>query len=1023
MHAVLSNCLELLFDKLSERMEKSRPLKPLLVFSSKGLSKQFIGRMARIGVPMAPVCLSLDEFLDLAFSLFYPHLYPRISEAKRIHVLEALYEKIVAKDFAFESTRSSLLKIFESNVEARPRFFNQLSSLIKACEHQGAMHAKLTRDRSLEIDFSTLVSMLYFEMKQSGYSTLEDCNCSEPQPVFTHIAFVGFDRLDKEVIRLLKAIDTKALVELYALVPTMHYIADLNREVSGQSQLIASFGSHKKALQAQLVDFGIDAEAYFSAPFALKSKYTAEQILVDSLAFEPQKPWINQSQCSLLDAYKMHLAALSSSPIKMDFSNDVSICTRAFKRPVDEVKGLLLWLNVLHKKRQLEKKCVRVYLAHPGVYAPLIKAYFDQQKIPYTLLAPTNAEAPRLIDSFLFALSFAHKRWSIAELVSLFEAPFFLPNAPKKEFIEVLRSFAQKWKFSSGLSLDHKTKRLQKGQRDLEDVNVQNLCFYTFESAVLRWAKQMIDSSNGLIEQENIALVIEHLRKLNSLLEPIKENACLPESEVSKTLLALLNAFFKPSLNDSFQGEFDAVRQKIQAIETLNLSDGVRIQTAVYELKKNAHSKSVQEKDPGIVICPFEKKHLMQSDIACVLGFDEHALKDPMHTDFKDFTLHELKSALFFPAKSELYLDLLLMTKEAIYLSHAEKVLGKACRFHPGLHLLQNDVKKALFCTKRNAFVDLALEAENLDIDSQNNTLPSESFSTSLNLSVQDKAAPSEKGMELAKEHLTLYDLRILLSNPLRWHYMQHLGDDPFDARSLLSSVQEEDGLLEVFERGTSLYEGLLSPILIDSMPSNLAQAKELEKNELECVLALWKDQLKNSKVFSLELTPLRSTLIQTEREGRYAAYAPAVETDQWRVTGKVRAALHEGVIALGKIDAKKQWLFAPDALALKAAGFAPDILFIHEGKKKTISGDMEQLLKYAEFSLSTPSPIYFDTLDLIVNKDAEKLQRKLFDKAFGYQPDLALAHYLDSNKDLDMQELIEKLHPLAQMLKEMIYE
>lgn len=1013
MHAVVSNRLELLFDKLIERLEKSRPLRPLLIFSSKALSKQLISHMANCSSPMAPMCLSLDEFLDLGLSLFYPQLSPRLPESKRIHLVEVLYESALKKDSRFKHLNESNEKIFASHPEARAHFFQQLSSLIKAYELQGAARLKLSGSSEL----LALTKEMYAEIKIRGFSTLEDCLKHEAEPLFSHIAFVGFDRLDSEVLHFLKGIDSKALIELYALAPTMHYIADISAQLSNTSPLIAAYGSHKKALQVQLVDFGIDVESYFAAPHGFENLLLCEHTLVNSLVFDPKKLRMEQGQCSRLDAYKMHLAMPEAGPIKMDFSNDISMCTSSFKRAIEEVKGLVAWLRELCAKEGFQKSNARIYLAHPEIYAPLIKTYFEQNQIPFSLSVQTSTQPPRLIDSFLFALSFAQRRWSLGELISLFETPFFLPNAQKKELIEALQLFARTWKFSSSLNYDHRASRLHKEDKDLGSVNVENLSFYTFEAAIQRWAKQMVSASSGLIEQEAIALVIERLQTFFSLLQPLRENARLDEEKASSALLEILDTFFRPKLGDPSQSEFEALWQKIQSIEVLDLAEGVRLQTAVMQLKQGAQAKSVQEKSSGIVVCPLEKNHLMQSDITCLLGFDENALKESAASDFKDLALAELKHTLSFPSKNELFLDLILMTKEALFVSHSLKLLGKSCCPHPGLHLLKNDAAKALFCTKENTFVDLEWEDVSLY---QDHSMQAKDDSTSSVL-IQSASSPPEDIK--TKKSITLYDLRTLLSSPLRWYYMHHLGADPFDLRSPLSVVDEEDNALEIFERGTSLYDGLIGSSQPQSISPTAALTSAQAQSELMCALAPWIDESKNEKPFALELTPLRSTLVFAEQDEKQIAYAPLIETDKWSVTGKVRAALEKGVIALGKMDAKKQWLFASDALALKAAGFSSEILFIQDGKTKAISGDIEKLLQYAEFAHETPSVIYFDTLDLIVDKKAEKLQQKLFDKAFGYQPDSALAHYLTKEKDLNFEELIEKLHPSAKMLKEMVYE
>jgi hypothetical protein len=1022
MYAVLSNCLELLFDKLIERLKKSRPLKPILVFSSKGFSKQFIHHMAKVGSPIAPMCLSLDELLDLASSLFYPDLSPRLSESQRVHVVEALYDKIVASDAAYNVLSSAQKGALASHSDARARFFDHIASLVKAFEMQSAMELNsLEKIRAQRSDLLRVIEALYVKISQTGFSTLDDWIKCSAQPVFAHIAFVGFDQLDEGIIKFLKSIKTKCLVELYALTPTMHYIADLNPETHIQSQLLASFAGHKKSLQVQLVDLGLDTEAYFRAPAALRKNLSPSQILVDSLIFDDDSGVKSFDKCSCLDAYKMHLAAFASHPIKMNFAGDTSICTQSHKRPIEEIKGLLHWLEALRNKEQLREASLRVYLAHPEIYAPLVKAYFEKHQIPHIFSLETSSETSRLVDSFLFALSFANRRWSLTELVSLFESPFFMPNISKRELIEALISFAQIWKFSSGLSSGHKAFRMQTEQICSEDSEAKNLSFYTFEAAVSRWAKQTASNPRGLIEQEMTALLIDSLRNFFALLEPIRENLRLDEEHASSALLEILNTFFRPNLNAAFLDEFEELRQKILAIETLDLFDGLRMQTVVFELKRGLHLKSVQEKSSGIVICPLEKSHLIQSDITCVLGFDEEALKDSTYSDFKDFALGDLKHAISFPQKSELFFDLILLSKKAFFVSYSERVLGKMRRVHPALQALKNDTRSALFCTEKNAFVDSQYKAAAVD-----NTTPQKSKqinSEAITLLAKDLSPTAKEGSKLERQQISLYELRLLLSSPLRWYYKRKLGSDAFDPRSILSKVTEEEDVLEVFEKGASVYEELLAIHKKDLDLDSIAPTQLLIQNELRCAFERWPSKLESRSAFSVEFTPLRSTLIYAEQDGKKIAYAPALEKDLWSVVGKVRAAVSEGVIALGKMDLKKQWLFSADAMALKDVGFTSEILFLQEGKKKIVSGQIDQLLQYAKFAEEYPSLIYHDTLDLIVNKDEKKLRQKLFDKAFGYQPDAALAHYLKSSSNLDMHELIEKLFPVALELKEMVYE
>lgn len=1020
MHAAISNSIESLFDALLERIKKSRPLKPLIVFASAKLAKHFNHFAALKDHPQSISPLFLDSFLEEITPLMFGSISPRLTHIERAFRLEALIEEgsFVKGDEKLEGALKELKRsLHMGSYKSRCFVFcDKLSKLFGDYElHGGAgflekSNAFFSHSFLEEEPYPMLQKALYKALYEGPFSQIQDLLAIRPKSLYAHIAFVGFSVLPKSVLQLLSHIDTSALVEVYSLMPSRHYFGDLSVYENEDHALISALGKQKRTLQRQLEDINACHIAYMKD--------------------EPISP-------TLLESIKADMDLIQTDIKTVEANACLSVQFKEYTSIRSELEGLAVHLATLADEGLLENKSAHVFVPDLERYLPTIREVFERThaKIPYRIAGQSLWDKNPLAHSFFSILEKGQSAWNARELQKLVDDPYFLQGLLKQDERKAFCDFVHENSFSWGYNTVHQKIFLENeglGQFCKDEMSKKETRS-SLVYAVNRWLDNNFLEAANLIDKEPLAKVLNALDELFEDLAPIREGTLLPPGKISEYLIGLLEKYCAPNFNDDeAQADFEDCLEACESLDKLLTAkekpNAVLIASAAQHLKTRFSKPSSPIVGfSGVIFAPFVRAHLSSADFVGILGFDDSGSYADLSSKFTSFfgtCLVEVPSAL--DEAKTLFLDTLLCAEKAFLISFSNLSSSGEKMHLNSLGRIFHTYIEENFCSKEGDSLRGLYNAESNDEHAlgkrewiDNFYGPKASFLKSWKEPMIAQVNDKTSGLK----EFALYEISLALTNPLEWFFQKNFKTSFADSQKVLEDTGA-DLFLKSRDRLGLIYgsENLKSAeaLLQDMGPEGIfGEASYLDlKESLEN-----KEQLLKSmgieKLFFVELCSQRKTVCEGVRKESAGFFAPLIQVEDCLVRGTIQSVFDKGIVSYTKDPLKARFSKAPYALALKELGM-PNICFhVHSGEQIAFKGCLKTLVEYAEFASKNPSVIYPDTLEPLLHKDAVALKKRLEEKAFGFIPEPHMQALLAKEETIDYVLLIETFYPWAKKLQE----
>ncbi len=1022
MHAVISNSIESLFDSLLERLKKSRPLKPLIVFASAKLAKHFNHFAALKDHSQSISALFLDSFLEEITPLMFGATSPRLTHIERAFRLEALIEEssFVKGDEKLESALKELKSsLHMGSYKSRCFVFcDKLSKLFGDYELHGGAGFLDKSDRPFlshssvaEEPHQMLQRALYNALYEGPFSQIQDLLAIKPKSLYAHIAFVGFSVLPKSVFQLLSHIDASALVEVYSLMPSSHYFGDLSVYENEDHALIGALGKQKRALQRQLEDSNACHKAYMQD--------------------ETMSP-------TLLESIKADMALMHTGVKTLEENVCLSVQFKEYTSIRLELEGLAFHLAMLADKGLLENKSAHVFVPDLERYLPTIREVFERTtaQIPYRIAGQSVWDKNPLAHSFFSILEKGQSAWDAREVQKLVEDPYFLQGLLKKDERKAFSEFVHESSFSWGYNNAHQKSYLENeglGQfceNEISKKEKRSSLVY----AIDRWLDNNFLEVANLIDKEPLAKVLNALGELFEDLVPIRKGTLLSPAEISEYLIGLLKKYCAPNFNDDqAQAHFEDCLEACESLDKLLIAkenpNAILISSALHHLKTRFSKPSSPISGfSGVIFSPFVRAHLSSADFVGILGFDDSGSYADLSSKFTSLfgtCLVEVPSAL--DEAKTLFLDTLLCAEKAFFISFSNLSLSGEKAHLNSLGRIFHTYIQEKFCSKKGGSLAglYTVEPEDECAFGKSQSIdalfygPKASFLKSW----KEPIATEENDKKSELKEFTLYEISLALTNPLEWFFQTNFRTSFTDSQKVLEDTGS-DLFLKSHDRLGLIYgsENLTSAkaLLQDIGPEGIfGEASYLDlKESLENKEHLLKS-MGIEKLFFVELCSQRKTLCKGMRKENVGVFAPLIQVENYLVRGTIQSAFDKGIVSYAKDPLKARFSKAPYALALKELGMPSACFHIQSGEQIAFKGCLKTLVEYAEFASKNPSVIYPDTLEPLLHKDAGALKKRLEEKAFGFMPEPHMQALFSKEEAIDYTLLIETFYPWAKKLQE----